>query len=456
MLRVRDRLYGELQLPDLVWQLALSCPVLLRLREIRMANIPFLTHPSFAHVDRYEHSLGVAHLAWRWSNRRGLSKDDALALTLAALYHDGATPAFGHLFEEYLRRFGFDHEESLVNLLQGTTDELPGADTAQIFLGRGCNLKSILPRPKSVTSSLTTLGIADLTAGKGILGPLIKGRIDFDNIDNVVRASSAMGLAPQRETVHPYDIIDALALDGNEITIDESKLSAISAWSELRRHLYEAILNNQYEFRAQTALKWAIEECAAKYEGLNHRGAWVITDPELTFTYLRGVPFSRALVDRLRLGNPPELLFSTWISDLSILTGEQSGHVIRGLSAELSDLTNCEVYVNYYLDKRSRRIDLPVRGNMNLFVPEAPATILEEQQTTGAGGVIGAVYVTRTERASVEGTPGPFKQLAKRVASLDEINAAIVRYLSQPAHSTSFQWIGGSSARSSVFSLSAI
>src|ERR1039458_7185340 len=85
------------------------------------------------------------------------------------------------------------------------------------------------------------------------------------------------------------------------------------------------------------------------------------------------------------------------------------------------------------------RIDLPVRGNMSLFVPEAPATILEEQQTTGAGGVIGAVYVTRTERASVEGTPGPFKQLAKRVASLDEINAAIVRYLSQPAHSTSFQ-----------------
>ena len=456
MLRVRDRLYGELQLPDLVWQLALSCPVLLRLREIRMANIPFLTHPSFAHVDRYEHSLGVAHLAWRWSNRRGLSKDDALALTLAALYHDGATPAFGHLFEEYLRRFGFDHEESLVNLLQGTTDELPGADTAQIFLGRGCNLSSTLPRPKSVSSPLTTLGIADLTAGKGVLGPLIKGRIDFDNIDNVVRASSAMGLIPPREMVHPYDIIDALGLDGNEITIDESKVSAISAWSEVRRQLYEAILNNQYEFRAQTALKWAIEECAMKNETLNHRRAWVITDPELSFTYLRRVPFSRALVDRLRLGNPPELLFSAWISDLSILTGEQSGKTIRGLSDALSDLTNCEVYVNYYLDKRSRRIDLPVRGNMNLFVPEEPATTPDEQQTTDTGGVVGAVYVTRTERASVDGAQGPYKGLAKRVASLDEINTALVRYLRQAAHSTSFQWIGGSSTRSSMFSFSAM
>lgn len=455
MLKARDRLYGELQLPDLAWQLAMSCPVLLRLREIRMANIPFLTHPSFAHVDRYEHSLGVAHLAWRWSNRRGLCKDDALALTLAALYHDGATPAFGHLFEEYLRRFGFDHEESLVNLLQGTPDELPGADTAQVFLGRGCNLRSTLPRPKSVSSSLTTLGIADLIAGKGPLGPLIKGRIDFDNIDNVVRASSAMGLFSPRDMIHPYDIIDALALDGNEIAIDEAKVSAISAWSEVRRQLYEAILNNQYEFRAQTTLKWAIEECAAQHEGLRRRGAWTITDPELTFTYLRSVPFSRTLVDRLRLGNPPELLFSAWINDLSVLTGGQSGHAIRGLSDALSDLTNCEVYVNYYLDKRSRRIDLPVRCNMNLFVPEQPATSADEQ-TAGNGGVVGAIYVTRTERASVEDAQGPCKQLAKRVPSLDEINIALERYLRQPVHSASFRWIGGGPARSSMFSSSAM
>jgi uncharacterized protein len=234
MLKARDRLYGELQLPDLAWQLAMTCPVLLRLREIRMANIPFLTHPSFAHVDRYEHSLGVAHLAWRWANRRGLCKEEALALTLAALYHDGATPAFGHLFEEYLRRFGFDHEEALVNLIQGTTDELPGADTAQIFLGRSCSLKSTLPRPKAVSSSLTTLGIADLIAGKGTLGPLIKGRIDFDNIDNVVRASTAMGLFPSGGVMHPHDIIDALSVDGDEITIDKAKASAISAWLAAR------------------------------------------------------------------------------------------------------------------------------------------------------------------------------------------------------------------------------
>ena len=58
MLKIRDRLYGKLELPDIAWDLATTCPVLLRLREIRMANIPFLTHPSFANVDRYEHPWG--------------------------------------------------------------------------------------------------------------------------------------------------------------------------------------------------------------------------------------------------------------------------------------------------------------------------------------------------------------------------------------------------------------
>ena len=420
-----------------------------------MANIPFLTHPSFAHVDRYEHSLGAAHLAWRWSNRRGLCKDDALALTLAALYHDGATPAFGHLFEEYLRRFGFDHEESLVNLLQGTTDELPGADSAQVFLGRGCKLRSALPRPKSLPSSLTTLGVADLIAGKGTFGQLIKGRIDFDNIDNVVRASSAMGLSPPRDLIHPYDIIDAIAFDGNEITIDQAKASAISAWSEVRRQLYDAILNNQYEFRAQTALKWAIEECAAKHEGLRHPGAWIITDPELTFDYLRKVPFSQALVDRLRLANPPELLFCAWASDLSVLTGQQSGHVILGLSDALSQLTNCEVYFNYYLDKRSRKIGLPVRDNMSLFIPDEPGSPGDAQSASN-GGVIGAVYVTRTERASAEGAQGPYKEVTKRPASLGDISATLERYLGQPIYSASFRWISGGSIPSSMFSLSAM
>jgi hypothetical protein len=255
--------------------------------------------------------------------------------------------------------------------------------------------------------------------------------------------------------IHPYDIIDALALDGTEITIDQAKASAISAWSRVRRVLYESILDSQYEFRAQTALKWAIEECATQHEGLRRRAAWTITDPELIFKYLRNVPFSRTLVDRLRLGNPPELLFSAWVSDLSILTGERSGHALRGLSDALSEITHCEVHVNYYLDKRGRRIGLPVRSNMNLFAPEEPAA-RENEQATSNGGVVGAIYVTRTERASVEGAQGPHKHLAKRVASLDEINTALERYLCQPVHSASFGWTGSDFVRSPMVSFSAM
>ena len=66
-----DRIYGELKFPPLVWK-ALDCPGLLRLREVRMANIPFLSFPSFTGVTRYEHSLGVCHLAGLFAKNAGL------------------------------------------------------------------------------------------------------------------------------------------------------------------------------------------------------------------------------------------------------------------------------------------------------------------------------------------------------------------------------------------------
>src|SRR5215213_4390987 len=99
-----DALYGRLELPAIVSRLATSDPLILRLREVRMPNIPFVSYPSFAGVTRFEHSLGVAHLAWWWAKRNRLSRDEAEALALAGLYHDAASPAFSHLFEEFLSR----------------------------------------------------------------------------------------------------------------------------------------------------------------------------------------------------------------------------------------------------------------------------------------------------------------------------------------------------------------
>jgi hypothetical protein len=439
MLKLQDRLYGKIELPDIAWDLVETCPVLLRLREVRMSNIPFLTHPSFANVDRYEHSVGVAHLAWRWARSRKLDQDSSIALTLAALYHDGATPGYGHLFEEFLSRFGFDHERALGQLLEGS-GETPGGYAAQVFLGRSCKLASILPRPTSSSSCLTRIGIADLAAGKGSLGCLIKGKMDFDNIDNVIRAASAMGLMTEKD-LHPYTVADAFEYEAGEVRIDPSKKFGLAAWGEIRQLLYDKILNNSYEFRAQSALKWAIEECALKQPRLCADNAWCLTDPMLTFEYLRREPFPRALVDCVRLGNPPELLCSAWLEDLSPLLGTNGEKRIAALRAEISSATNLEVYVNYYIDKRRRSLELPSSRQPALKFEEGDFDDLRLGRQQIPSGIVGVIGVSRVQRVALEGTHG--EALTGRLSVNEhEFSSIFERHFTPPPRSVFIGWVG--------------
>lgn len=441
MIRTNDRLYGEIKLPKIAKELADTCPILLRLREIRMANIPFFSYPSFANVDRYEHSLGVAHLTWRWSRKNRLPDDLSLALTIAALYHDGATPAFGHLFEEYLGRYGFDHEKTLVNVLIGQQEELPGRENAQVYLGHHCRLKYILPTPSDPSSPLTLIGISDLAAGKGIFGRLIKGDIDFDNIDNVIRAATAMGLMNSNEFIHPYAICDAFALEDGQIRLTYQNAYAVSMWSNARKMVYGNILSNAFEFRVQTAIKWAIEEYSKTSDELSSIGAWKLTDPMLIFDHLRKSPFSRMLIDRIRLGRPPEILFSAIFEDVSALITKGSEITINALCEEIARITNYDVYVNYYLDKSDRSISISPSNVTSLFESSSMLNFKNEQWVSDTvPGLVGFVGLSRVRRASLYENPVSTDSLSKLPLDFGEVRTILEKYMGQSPISLSRGW----------------
>jgi hypothetical protein len=445
MLKIRDRLYGELDLPEEAWRLASSCPVLLRLREIRMANIPFFSYPSFAHVDRFEHSLGVAHLAWRWAQRNRLADDLALALTLAALYHDGATPALGHLFEEYLFRYKWDHEAALFRLLVGD-EQLPGGTQAQIFLDGYCKLGDVLSR-SSYARTVTPLRVADIAAGVGEVGRLIKGDVDLDNIDNVLRASSAMGLADSRSMPHPYEVADALVLEEGSVRIKRDGYPALAGWSASRHLLYDHILNNAFEFRAQAAFKWAIDVCAQSDRELQSVQSWRLTDPELVFEHLRRDPFGAALVDRVRGGKPPELLFTAWVNDLGPLIGPRGQDVIGTLSQLLEETTGMKVYVNYYVDKRQRHVRLEPSQEPVLF--ETPATLADPKIGRLQAGILGVVAMTQAEFVGAKAITTLEADVAgaKRAFKRESLQDILQRVLQQEVPLIAVQgWIGSHEA----------
>ena len=56
--------------------------------------------PGIAGLTRFEHVLGVAHLARVTAYGQRISQQERTCLVAAALLHDWAISAFGHLVEE--------------------------------------------------------------------------------------------------------------------------------------------------------------------------------------------------------------------------------------------------------------------------------------------------------------------------------------------------------------------
>jgi len=89
-------------------------PIFQRLRRIRQLSGAHLTYPAAQHT-RFEHSLGVMHIASQAGNalnEKGiLQSADIEILRLAGLLHDVGHGPFSHLFEEIIQEKKISHED---------------------------------------------------------------------------------------------------------------------------------------------------------------------------------------------------------------------------------------------------------------------------------------------------------------------------------------------------------
>jgi uncharacterized protein len=180
---IRDPLWDNIRV-DHPALLALDTPAVQRLRYIRQVGHSFLVYPGATHT-RFEHALGAYHLT-----RRALAaleeqgelgpatKEDCLAVRMAALLHDIGHYPFSHALEEA----GFPSHETLgvAKLSQG----LLGERLIQIG-GRDF--------PGSVGALITGTSRSPLQG-------LISGSIDLDKIDYLSRDARMCGV--------PYGTVD--------------------------------------------------------------------------------------------------------------------------------------------------------------------------------------------------------------------------------------------------------
>lgn len=324
-MKIYDRLYGELKFPPIILDL-LNCPGLLRLRDVRMANNQFVAFPAFASASRYEHSLGVCHLAGICASSLGLSEKDTLELMIASLYHDVGTPPFAHAMEEVLQaKFGFDHEQHLKNLIWGTNEDLLG-NLARVFCDEGLKVRSVCHSKKGRAIGLDLYRIAKIAAGDKDepLAPLLNGNgMDLDNIDNIIRASSAMGLIPPSDIGLSERLAHAFVLEDNKIYYDGNYMNEIRRWQAIRDVQYTAIFESIDDFSYQTMLKKALnlllDDNTNSSNSFISKDSWNLTDSSIVYDILLQNSKTQEIMKRVMLCRPYYCLGVIYIQGAGVL-----------------------------------------------------------------------------------------------------------------------------------------
>jgi hypothetical protein len=278
----------------------------------------------------------------------------------AALLHDVGITPFGHLMEEGFRyaSLSFDHEQRLGDIFRGEVEV--GNVNYQLFRGRPLGTRSVLARREWLDLRFNLTDIFRAIRGETVLGPLISGTVDLDNIDNVCRMAYHIGLRFRPDL--PIGLIEAFYFERDRLCFDEDHLPCLIEWLDLRRRLYTVLMSNPTDFIAKAMLVEAIRRALIGHG--NHGptlevGDWRMTDAEL-LQRLAGFKPSASLVDRLERGDLHRLVGPYWVgADASVgnpFTPERSYEHRRALASRLGTTVD-ETLVYLIKDKRVRLID---------------------------------------------------------------------------------------------------
>ncbi|WP_207588727.1 HD domain-containing protein [Halomontanus rarus] len=187
---IKDSVHDHITIDGVARDL-LDTPTVQRLRSIAQLGTVSLVYPSANHT-RFEHSLGVYHLACEALEHLGVEGTQADRVQAAALLHDVGHGPFSHNLEDVTyRRTGRYHDD--------VDDLLASGQVAAVLEEHG----------------LEPERVAGLVAGEGRFGQLVSGELDVDRMDYLVRDAHHTGV--------PYGTIDHGRLV-RELTFVDGKL----------------------------------------------------------------------------------------------------------------------------------------------------------------------------------------------------------------------------------------
>ena len=159
---INDAIHGQFRI-DGVRENLLSTPEMNKLSHIKQLGLAHLVFPG-AHHTRFEHSLGVSHVAEMMADSLGLDGLEKDTVGVAALLHDVGHGPYSHTLEHILHeRGGLDHMSITEGIILGDYDVLREGEGSSV------------PERKSVPEILENHGIDPNEVAGLIRGPDAKG-----------------------------------------------------------------------------------------------------------------------------------------------------------------------------------------------------------------------------------------------------------------------------------------
>ena len=269
---IRDPVHGFIRLNQLEWDV-INQPVFQRLRRIRQLGWTDMVYPGATHT-RFEHSLGVMHVASRMFDALLRRSRDVLCssdyrfddaslgrqrriIRLAALLHDLGHGPFSHAAEELLplKPDGsnrYEHEEYSAAALENCLDDL--IENHSESKVNGIHAKDILEIFETPARS----------AGVLVWKDLVSGQMDADRMDYLLRDAHHTGVQYGRydldRVIYTLRLCQDHETEDHHIGVEEDGIHAVEGLLIARFMMFTQL----YFHKTRTIYDYHLVECLKK------------------------------------------------------------------------------------------------------------------------------------------------------------------------------------------------
>ncbi|MFL2977288.1 MAG: HD domain-containing protein [Candidatus Thalassarchaeaceae archaeon] len=308
---INDTIHGSFSI-DGVREDLLSTPEFNKLSHIKQLGLAHLVFPG-AHHTRFEHSLGVSHLAGRMADSLSLSEEESTIVEVAAMLHDVGHGPYSHTLEHILHeRGGADHMHITEGIITGDYEILSDEE------------RSLFPERRTVPEILESYGIDPKEVSSLIHGPdaggkernlfhwgegaeafhsqdhtmghLVHGPVDCDQMDYLLRDAHFTGV--RHGIIDHHRLIHCMERHSGDIAVSEGGLSALEGMMTARALMYSAVYFHKVTRITEVMLSRAVERSEENLPDavLMQR----MVDAEVWHALDSAGPFAKDMIKRLK------------------------------------------------------------------------------------------------------------------------------------------------------------